>query len=259
MKTLIFDLDDTLLWDKKSITEALRATAFDAEIRTGVQAPLLMETVQQTAPELYKNLSVYDFTKTIGINAFEGLWGHFDDIEHRRFQEMSRLISSYQKETWTRALAAHGVHQPETGEWLKDRFIMHRRHLPYVYADTFEVLHTLKDDYQLLMLTNGSPSLQRLKLSLTPALVPFFDHIIISGEFGVGKPDPAIFTHALRLAGAAPEDTLMIGDNMNTDISGAKKAGLNSAWINHDGSVPDHEFRAEHELTALGDLLPLLR
>ncbi|WP_079476516.1 HAD family hydrolase [Marinococcus halophilus] len=259
MKTLIFDLDDTLLWDKKSISEALRATAFDAEIRTGVKAPLLVETVKQTAPELYKNLSVYDFTKTIGINAFEGLWGHFDDIEHRRFQEMSRLISSYQKETWTRALSAHGIHQPETGEWLKNRFIMHRRHLPYVYSDTFEVLHTLKDQYQLLMLTNGSPSLQRLKLSLTPALVPFFDHIIISGEFGVGKPDPSIFTHALRLAGSDPENTLMIGDNMNTDISGAKNAGISSAWINHDGSIPAHDFRADHELASLGEILHILR
>ena len=50
-----------------------------------------------------------------------------------------------------------------------------------------------------------------------------------------GKPDPSIFEHALSLLNIEKEQALMVGDNLMTDILGAKRAGIKSVWINrHD-------------------------
>src|SRR5699024_11724514 len=69
----------------------------------------------------------------------------------------------------------------------------------YLYNETIEVLEKLKGKYELLMLTNGSPDLQQMKLSLSPELAPYFKHIVISGDFGKGKPSQEIFKYALSL------------------------------------------------------------
>ena len=90
-----------------------------------------------------------------------------------------------------------GIDDPEFGHELAERFPEERRKTPFVYEETFNILNSLKGKYQLLMLTNGSPDLQNTKLSITPELVPYFDLIVISGDFGKGKPDPTIFEHAL--------------------------------------------------------------
>lgn len=90
-----------------------------------------------------------------------------------------------------------GVDDQDFGYELAERFPQERRNLPFVYEETFKILDRLQEKYKLLLLTNGSPDLQKTKLAITPELVPYFDHIVISGDFGRGKPDPSIFEHAL--------------------------------------------------------------
>lgn len=94
-----------------------------------------------------------------------------------------------------------GIDDLELGQELAERFPLERRKSPFVYEETFDTLNQLKGNYQLLLLTNGSPELQNTKLEITPELVPYFDQIVISGDFGRGKPDPSIFEHALSLMG----------------------------------------------------------
>ena len=56
--------------------------------------------------------------------------------------------------------------------------------------------------------------------------------IIISEEFGLMKPDPAIFNEATQQAGYAPEQILYVGDSLTSDVDGALNAGWNMAWYN---------------------------
>lgn len=108
----------------------------------------------------------------------------------------------------------------------------------------------LKEDYKLLLLTNGSPDLQNIKLELTPELVPYFDHIVISGAYGKGKPDKGIFEHALSLMELEKEEVIMVGDNLMTDILGAQRAGISSIWVNRkDQTTADVE--PTYEITSL--------
>lgn len=243
MNTLIFDLDDTLLWDKKSVEESIRAAAMESTAY-GADAKTLVQSVRKWAPKLYAELESYTFTQDIGINPFEGLWGSFGDIHDHRFRLMGTLIKDYQTAVWKGALNDQDIQNEDLAGHLAERFVFHRRHLPYVYADTFEVLEELSSRYQLVLLTNGAPSLQHIKLQMTPQLVPYFSHIIISGAFGKGKPDDSIFQYALTLSGIEKENALMIGDNLYTDILGSNRTGISNIWINRENKPADSEVPA---------------
>ncbi|KIL52101.1 HAD family hydrolase [Jeotgalibacillus soli] len=261
-KAIFFDLDDTLLWDKKSIALAFHYTCKEAEKEFGVAAEDLEAAVRRIAPILYAELSTYSFTQSIGINPFEGLWGEFGDPIHHQFREMGKLIPAYRKKAWTEGLKALGIENPEAGEKLSERFREHRREQPVLYEETYEVLEALKKkSIRLLLLTNGAPSLQLEKLAITKELVPYFEHIVISGNVGVGKPSTPVFGHALRLMELSPEDVWMVGDNKKTDIMGANRIGMKSIWIQHDGSVgtgsPD-EGKEDVKVKRLREVLELL-
>ncbi|MGY4690020.1 HAD family hydrolase [Salibacterium sp. K-3] len=257
-RALLFDLDDTLLWDKKSVREALRAVCTEAGEVTGIDPDAFEETVRQTAAELYAALESHPFTKQIGINPFEGLWGTFPDKIDKGFRKMNEEMPDYQRKTWVEALRRHGVENEPLGIRLAARFPYHRMHLPFVYPDTFETLAALKKDYNLFLLTNGAPSLQNTKLDMTPQLVPYFEYILVSGAFGFGKPDPAIFRHALKLLDTNPEDAVMIGDNLLTDIAGANQAGIRSIWINREQKKPVQGIGFDQEIAALSELPGIL-
>jgi putative hydrolase of the HAD superfamily len=256
IRAIFFDLDDTLLWDQKSIKEAFIATCKLAEDRYGINAQLLEEAVREAAGKLYSAYEFYPFTQLIGINPFEGLWGNFLD-DHDDFRKMKEIVPAYRKDAWTNGLLTMGVNDPDFGHELAERFPQERRKTPFVYDETFKVLDTLKENYRLLLLTNGSPDLQKTKLELTPELAPYFDKIIISGDFGRGKPDPSIFEHALSQMSVQKDEVIMVGDNLMTDILGANRVGIKTVWINRHHKVRN-EVIPSYEIQHLEELYPLL-
>lgn len=258
LKTIIFDLDDTLLNDQKSVKTAFVNTCTYAATKYDVGVAELEEAVRGAARELYTAYPTYDYTVMIGINPFEGLWGTFDDPTEQ-FQMMKNIVPGYRADAWTRGLAALGVDDAEFGSELGERFVAERKVSPFLYEDTYAVLDALKGKYQLVLLTNGAPSLQNLKLEITPELVPYFDHIIISGDFGRGKPDASIFEHVMKVAGVTAEDGIMVGDNLMTDILGSSRVGMRNVWINRENKVVDPEVVVPtFEVSSLTELLALI-
>ena len=256
IKAIFFDLDDTLLWDQKSVQTAFDKTCEVARDKYGVDPKELEEAVRKEARELYASYETYPFTQMIGINPFEGLWGNFLD-DHDEFRKMKDIVPIYRKEAWTRGLKALGIDDPEFGHELAERFPAERRKHPFVYDESYQVLDELKGKYQLLLLTNGSPDLQQTKLTITPELVPYFDQIVISGGFGKGKPDPSIFEHALSLMELNKDEAIMVGDNLMTDILGASRVGMKSVWINRHNKERN-EVVPDYEITHLEELYPIL-
>ncbi|WP_394137316.1 HAD family hydrolase [Cytobacillus oceanisediminis] len=256
IKAIFFDLDDTLLWDQKSIKEAFAATCKLAEERYGIDSNQLEEAVREAARSLYSSYEIYPFTRMIGINPFEGLWGNFLD-EQDDFKKMKEIVPSYRKDAWTTGLKTMGVDDPDFGYELAERFPQERKKAPFVYEETFKTLDELKKNYQLLLLTNGSPDLQKTKLTITKELIPYFDQIVISGDFGRGKPDPAIFEHALTLMSIERDEVIMVGDNLMTDILGANRAGIKSVWLNRHNKKPN-EVIPTYEIQHLEELYGIL-
>ncbi len=256
IKAIFFDLDDTLLWDKKSVKEAFAATCRAAEERCGLNPDELEAAVRENARKLYSSYETYPFTQMIGINPFEGLWGEFLD-ETEDFEKLSKIVPEYRKNAWTLGLKQLGVDDSDLGSELSELFPKNRRKVPFVYEDTFQVLDKLKKDYRLVLITNGSPDLQNTKLTITPELVPYFDHIVISGGYGKGKPDKGIFEHALSLMSLDKDEAIMVGDNLNTDILGANRAGIKSVWINRE-EKERNEVEPTYEIRELSDLYGVL-
>lgn len=171
---------------------------------------------------------------------------------------MKAIVPIYRKDAWTNGLLALGIDDKPFGEYLAEKFPAFRKESPFVYEETFALLDELKGKYKLLLLTNGSPGLQNTKLTITPEIAPYFDEIVISGDFGKGKPDPAIFEHAVSLLGLSVEDCIMVGDNLMTDILGASRVGMKSVWINREGKTPEN-VQPTYEINDLLELIPLLK
>lgn len=257
IKTLVFDLDDTLLWDKKSISEAFRLTCEHAKAQTGIDAGLLEKAVREAAAKLYASYPTHAFTQQIGINPFEGLWAQFDE-SLPVFSALQRLAPRYRNDAWHQGLQACGIENWQLAEACAAYFITMRRQSPFLYEDSLSVLAKLQARYQLVLLTNGSPSLQNEKLRLTPELVPFFESIIISGDIGYGKPDSRLFEHLLATLAIEATETVMIGDNLMTDILGANRSGMQSIWLNREAKPSIEGITPTYTVTTLTALLEIV-
>ncbi|UAC47659.1 HAD family hydrolase [Bacillus aquiflavi] len=257
-KAIFFDLDDTLLNDRKSIQTAFDLTCHEIASSYHLNKKDIEARIRKEARKQYATYPFYLFTQQIGINPFEGLWGNFGDVHHWQFRQMGELILDYQTKTWVQGLKDFNLGEDEAIK-ARDRFKEARRSSPFLYEETIDVLNTLTaKDFRLLLLTNGAPSLQLEKLTMTPELVPFFEHIVISGNVGFGKPNPVIFEHALRLMELSVDKVVMVGDNLSTDILGATKIGMDSILIDHaDGKVAK-KAQPTYQVDRLQDILSII-
>ena len=102
------------------------------------------------------------------------------------------------------------------------------------FADVDPMLATLPSGVRLGLITNGPSDLQRAKV-IALGLDSVFELVLVSGEFGVAKPDPSIFLHAAQQLGVTPAQCLMVGDNLDKDVAGALAAGMRAVWVQRPG------------------------
>jgi putative hydrolase of the HAD superfamily len=94
-----------------------------------------------------------------------------------------------------------------------------------LFPQAINILEYLYPKYKLHIITNGFQEVQDIKIAASD-LGKYFDTIVTSEEAGVKKPGSGIFEYALKKAGADVAESLMVGDDPDVDITGAKNAGM---------------------------------
>lgn len=148
---------------------------------------------------------------------------------------------------------------PISAETLTMDYLRHAWCEVTLLADAEAVLrHFIERGWRLACITNGSTAIQEPKLHST-GLAGYFDTISISEREGVAKPDPVIFWQTLDRLGVEPADAVMVGDNPDADMRGAREAGLLGIWLRNQFPWPaDLPWRPDAMIEELCELRTVL-
>lgn len=154
-----------------------------------------------------------------------------------------------------------GIHFAPTPEFcfqVSDFFLDSCACKPGVVEDAHELMEYLKSrGYKLHMCSNGFKEVQYRKLKASN-LFDFFDTIVLSDAAGVNKPDPKFFDYAFQISGAKPDDSIMIGDNFDTDILGAKRVGIKTIFFNRHPEAFKPTESINYEVHSLKEIMKIL-
>ena len=244
---LIFDLDDTLILQDRMTVETVRyCTAF-----LGLDPETFWKTFQRTSREAFEALESAEYCRMVGISAQEGLWGEFGGA-HPSLNALRRSLTQYRFDAWHRALDEHGFSDPALAAAIAADFASLRGRTYYAFPDARGLLAKLKKTFDLAILTNGAPELQWSKVHRS-GLEEFFDSVTVSGDYGIGKPRKEIF-EAVMAKHPDAKGFVMIGNSLNSDIRGARNAGIPCVWFEQGDEPKDIPVKADAVIRSLSEL-----
>ena len=103
----------------------------------------------------------------------------------------------------------------------------YRNHKPHIelYVGVRKCLEGLAQTHKLGLVSNGLPLMQQHKLDAL-AISDLFDTVVLCDGIAAPKPSPKGLLQAMAELGVTAEQTLMIGDNPDTDGAAAAAAGI---------------------------------
>jgi putative hydrolase of the HAD superfamily len=249
---VLLDLDDTLILEE---AQARARLGEGAALLDGVDPEQWQELVVGCARALWYASALYPVFKELGVASWEGLWATFEG-SHPRLAGASAWVGHYRLETWRSALRAVGA-DPDLASSFSGRYIESQRSGHPLLPGAADLVRRVAAAVPAVVVTNGPPDIQRLKLDQT-GLRDLFSAVVISGELGLGKPDPAVMWHALEQVDVPPERAVMVGDSWDRDVMGALAAGVRAVWLNHGPlpAVPDPRVTVASDLSEVLPSLP---
>jgi HAD superfamily hydrolase (TIGR01549 family) len=203
IRTVLFDLDDTVFDHKHSRMQALRAlkSAHDSLSRipllelekeheivlAGNYASMLDGAL---TPEDARTERIFLLFRKFGTVLSQGEATRYSDLYNRVYEQNRRAVPGVKK-----------------------------------------LMQALKPTVQIGVVSNGLYEIQVEKVRVIGAgdLINF---MIFSEDVGARKPERAIFEAALERSGSSPANTVFIGDSLESDIRGAFSCGIRTVWLN---------------------------
>jgi putative hydrolase of the HAD superfamily len=255
LTSILFDLDDTLILEKESAIQAFLSTI--RILPREIIREDFVSRIFEEARKLWYSYSTLAYAKKVGISSWEALWAEFSGGDPN-LKILASVVKEYRFNSWNNALIVFGIDDEQLARKLSQQFMIVRNIMHVLYPDSLPALEKLKQDLKLGLITNGAPDIQWKKIR-GGKLESFFHAITISGEYGIGKPDPRLFHAALSKLKSEPDQAIMIGDSLKSDIKGAKETGIPCIWINRKGLKRDvDEPEPDFEIADLNELYAIL-
>ncbi len=224
IKHIFFDLDHTL-WDFESNSKKTFSYIFDKN-NLDIEFEDFIDVYQPINHEYWKLFREDKVSKA--------------DLRYGRLKESFQAIN-YESDD---AL----IHL------LSEQYITYLAEHNDLFENTFLILDYLQSKYKMHIITNGFEEVQYRKLK-NSNLLPYFDKVITSEKVGVKKPNPRIFKYALDIAGASSNESIMIGDNFEADILGAKNMGMKVIFCKFNGEIATEKVDSVDNLLELKNFL----
>jgi putative hydrolase of the HAD superfamily len=200
-----------------------------------------MQTEAVNLPSDFEiNTFLYHFSY---INS--GLWRELDEnkISHDHLRKVR-----FQK-----VLFAMGIEISEAFSLqLNQHFLETLPHQHHLMDDAFDVLEYLKPKYQLHILSNGYREVQTKKMH-SAGILHFFENLFTVDNAKGKKPDKIFYDFAVETVGTNHKECIMIGDNLLTDIEGARNAGIRAIYFNPE--IEETGIDTINQLLALKEIL----
>lgn len=119
------------------------------------------------------------------------------------------------------------------------------------------VLKEISSDYIIYAASNGVLTMQKNRLQLS-GLQEYFTDLYVSDDIGYAKPNINFFTESMDRAKLKPNEILMIGDSLVSDIAGARGAGIDSVWYNPYSLENLSKINADYKIKHLHELTGIL-
>jgi YjjG family noncanonical pyrimidine nucleotidase len=226
-KCIFFDLDHTL-WDYEC-------------------------NARETLLELHSSYKLSE--RGIG---FEDFHRHFTRINLQLWEQYDRGLIDNQvirHQRFKQILERFHVHEERLCEQLSHEYLYGCPKKANLVPYAKETLEYLSTRYALTVVTNGFEEIQTVKL-MSGNITHYFNHVVTSQKAGFKKPSREIFQYALALNNLECGEVIMIGDNLVTDIGGARNACIDTVFYN-PGALT-HRQQVGHEIRCLSELRNIL-
>ncbi len=206
IKHIFFDLDRTL-WDFEKSAEQAFEEIYDHH--------KLFEKGIPSVKEFHNNYTIHN----------NKLWDQYRKGEIKK--EILRGLR------FRLTLNDFGIVDEELGEKIGDDYVRLSPLKVNLFPYSIEILEYLYPKYKLHIITNGFSEVQYTKLK-TSGMDKYFLEVITSEEAGVKKPNSEIFEFAFKKAGALAKESIMIGDDYEVDIIGARNVDMKQIFFDPD-------------------------
>lgn len=132
--------------------------------------------------------------------------------------------------------------------YITEYFILNLTQNCHLIEGVLQTLNYLKSKYRLHIISNGPKNVQERKIK-NAGLADYFLTLTVPEMVGFQKPRPEIFDHAMKSVSVKPCESIMIGDSLFADVSGALNAGMHAIWFNEfkktnkQNHVEIHQFK----------------
>jgi len=225
----------------------IRAVIFDC------YSTLIDIRTNERKEEIFRRLSLY--LRYYGVNIVaKSLMSALDQEKERYLQTNSERYPEVDLEVVFRnILKREGLDNPFLAESCCKLFRLLSRERFGVFPDSLPVLRELKANGYPLAVLSDAQKVFCLEEGEMLGLNQFFDHIVMSTNFGFRKPDPRLFAIACSLLEIPPAGAVYIGNDLEKDVMGAKQIGMQAILLDRNQNQKNREVEPDFHASNLWD------